>query len=197
MMSLPAQQGTSRATITADGDAAQDRQQPLPYGAVAVGVLHCLGRSIGMLARRRLRLPTGHVGKRLRFANGTSAPVYRETVLDKYVPGAPAVLLVEFHLRYVRGWGHACFRAESILNTPLFVGFPGFVSKLWLANDEHGVYRGVYQWDGADRAERYARSLWRILALVSVPGSMHYKVVPKRWRDEMLETPSRFPSGGE
>jgi hypothetical protein len=29
------------------------------------------------------------------------------------------------------------FRAESILNTPLFAGFPGFVSKLWLAHDEN------------------------------------------------------------
>ena len=35
----------------------------------------------------------------------------------------------------------------SLLNTPFFVGFPGFVSKLWLANDEHGVYRGLYRWD--------------------------------------------------
>lgn len=39
------------------------------------------------------------------------------------------------------------FRPMSLLNTPFFVGFPGFVSKLWLANDEHGVYRGLYQWD--------------------------------------------------
>jgi hypothetical protein len=34
--------------------------------------------------------------------------------------------------------GIALFRWESLLNTPLFVSFPGFVSKLWLADDEHG-----------------------------------------------------------
>src|SRR5688572_5354701 len=57
----------------------------------------------------------------------------------------------------VRGWGHALFRWESLLNTPLFVGFAGFVSKLWLAHDEDGVYRGFYEWDGPARAEYYAR----------------------------------------
>ena len=62
---------------------------------------------------------------------------------------APVVLVVAFRLRWVRGRGHALFRVESVLNTPLFVGFPGFVSKLWLANDENGVYRGFYEWDGA------------------------------------------------
>jgi hypothetical protein len=47
----------------------------------------------------------------------------------------------------VRGLGHAAFRGESLLNTPLFAGFPGFVSKLWLANDGLGRYRGLYEWD--------------------------------------------------
>jgi hypothetical protein len=99
------------------------------------------------------------------------------------------VLVVAFRLRVVRGWGHAVFRAESLLNTPLFVGFPGFVSKLWLAHDENGTYRGVYQWDGPNRAEHYARSLWRVLALVSVPGSIHYMVVPGLRRDDVLAAP--------
>jgi hypothetical protein len=42
----------------------------------------------------------------------------------------PRVLVVEFRLRAVRGRGHAVFRRESLLNTPLFAGFPGFCSKL-------------------------------------------------------------------
>jgi hypothetical protein len=78
------------------------------------------------------------------------------------------------------------FRIESILNTPLFVGFPGFVSKLWLAHDRHGLYRGLYEWDGADRAEAYARSLWRVLALVSEKGSIGYRLLPGLRRDDVL-----------
>lgn len=104
-------------------------------------------------------------------------------------PDDPCVLVVAFRLRWVRGRGHALFRLESILNTPLFVGFPGFMSKLWLADDSHGIYRGLYEWDGADRAERYAWSLWRVLELVSEPGSIDYRVVPGLRRDDVLAAP--------
>lgn len=133
---------------------------------------------------------------RLRFANGTSARVYRETVVDD-TPKDPCALVVEFRLWEwaVRGRRtHTLFRWESLLNTPLFVGFPGFVSKLWLANDEHGVYRGVYEWDGAERAEHYARSLWRVLALGCEPGSIHYRVLPGLGRDALLAAPHGMDS---
>jgi len=70
----------------------------------------------------------------------------------------------------------------------LFVGFAGFVSKLWLAHDANGVYRGVYEWDDPMRAEHYARCLWRVLALVSVPGSIRYAIVPAAQRVDFLTT---------
>ena len=133
-----------------------------------------------------------HVGVLLRFANGTTARVFRETVVDRGATEDPCVLLVEFQLRLVRGLGHALFRTESIFNTPLFAGFPGLVSKLWLANDEHGVYRGLYEWDGPSRAVHYARCLWRVLALVCVPGSIHYVVLPGLRRDELLSAPRQL-----
>jgi hypothetical protein len=78
---------------------------------------------------------------------------------------------------------------ESILNTPLFAGFPGFVSKLWLSHDANGIYRGLYEWDGPARAEQYARSLWRVLELVSEHGSIDYRVLPGLRRDEVLAHP--------
>jgi hypothetical protein len=120
--------------------------------------------------------------------------VYRETVVERGPTADPCVLVVEFRLRAVRGWGHAVFRWESLLNTPLFVGFPGFVSKLWLAHDQNGVYRGVYEWDRPARAEHYARCLWWILALVSVPGSIHYMVLPGLRRDQVLAEPRLLDS---
>jgi hypothetical protein len=58
-----------------------------------------------------------------------------------------------------------------------------------MANDQHGAYRGVYEWDGPARAEYYARCLWRILELGCVPGSIHYMVVPGLRRDELLANP--------
>ena len=164
-------------------------QPPLAYRAALWAVTGCAASTARLLRRRRLHLPAGHVGMRLRFADGTSARVYRETIVDRGATADPCVLVVGFRLRAVRGRGHAVFRAESLLNTPLFAGFPGLVSKLWLADDERGRYRGLYEWDDPKQAVSYARALWRVLALVSVPGSIHYVVLPGLRRDELLARP--------
>jgi hypothetical protein len=171
-----------------------NQQAPLPYGVAALAVVRCVANSAQLLAHGRLHLPSGRVGMQVHFADGTSGCVYRETVVDGGPTADPCVLVVEFRLRAVRGRGHAVFRWESLLNTPLFAGFPGFVSKLWLAHDQNGVYRGVYEWDGPVRAEHYARCLWRILALVSVPGSIHYMVLPGLRRDQVLAEPRLLDS---
>jgi hypothetical protein len=171
-----------------------NEQLPLPYTVAARAELRCIATTTKLLASRRVHLPARHVGRELCFADGTSAPVYRETVVEGAVPADPCVLVVKFRLVAVRGWGHRLFRHESLLNTPLFVGFPGFVSKLWLAHDQNGVYRGVYEWDGPERAEHYARSLWRVLGVVSVPSSIRYHVVPDLRRDALLDAPQLIDS---
>jgi hypothetical protein len=163
--------------------------EPLPQGAAWLAVARCVARCVVLLARGEVHLPRGNIGRRIPFADGSVGRVYRETRLDR-TPSDPCVLVVSFRLRGVRGRGHAAFRVESILNTPLFVGFPGVVSKLWLAHDVHGLYRGLYEWDGAERAERYARSLWRVLALVSEPESIDYRVLPRLHRDDVLADPA-------
>lgn len=169
---------------------------PLPPGPAAAAVGRSALRTPILLARRRVHQPDRHVGRRLGFADGSAATVYRETVVDRPAPAAPAVLVVAFRLRAVRGErGHALFRAESELNTPLFVGFPGFVSKLWLAHDQHQRYRGLYEWDGPDLAEAYARALWRVLALVCPPPTIRYAVLPGLGRDEVLRDPAAAAPG--
>lgn len=164
-------------------------QQPLPLGTAVRRVAACAAVTAILLSRRRVHLPRGRVGMRLRFADGTSSRVYRETVIDRDPPEDPCVLIVAFRLRMIRGWGHQLFRWESVCNTPLFVGFPGFVSKLWMAHDDAGVYRGLYEWDGPDQAEAYARALWWVLALVSVSDSIRYWVLPGIRRDVLFAGP--------
>jgi hypothetical protein len=171
-----------------------NEQSPLGYWAALAALADCAATTARLLLQHRIHLPAQQVGRRVRFADGTSARVFRETVVDRGTTEDPCALVVEFRLRAVRGRGHAAFRRESLLNTPLFVGFPGFVSKLWLADDERGRYRGLYQWDGAERAEHYARALWRVLALVSVRGSIGYVVLPGGHRDELLGQP-QVPAG--
>jgi len=162
--------------------------RPLPRRAAWVAVGRCVGASVGMLVRRQVRFPRAEVGTRIVFADRTTSRVYRDTRVARRTAD-PCFLAVSFRLRSVRGRGHAWFRAESWLNTPLFVGFPGFASKLWLAHDELGRYRGLYEWDGAARAERYARSLWHVLALVSEPASIDYRIVPGLRRADVLADP--------
>jgi hypothetical protein len=165
-------------------------QPPLRYDAALWALACCVVSTARLWWRRRVHLCTEQVGRRRRFADGTSARVYRETAVGRGATEEPCVLVVEFRLRAVRGRrAHAAFRWESLLNTPLFVGFPGFVSKLWLADDERGSYRGLYEWDGPQRAGHYARALWRVLALVSVPGSIHYMILPGLRRDDLLARP--------
>ena len=164
-------------------------QPPLAYPVAVRALAGCFVATARLVRRRRMHLPSQRVGMRLRFADGTSARVFRETGVDRGATVDPCVLVVEFRLRAVRGRGHAAFRRESLLNTPLFAGFPGFVSKLWLADDERGRYRGLYEWDGPRLAENYARALWRVLALVSVRGSIHYVVLPGLRRDVLLDRP--------
>lgn len=192
MISIISQRPRGRAgtgSTVPDGTRGWIEQPPLPYPAAILALAGCIACAARLLGQRRVRRPAGRVGRRLRFADGTSARVYRETVLIRGRLLEPCVLVVAFRLRMVHGRGHAVFRAESLLNTPLFVGFPGFASKLWLASDEHGRYRGLYEWDGPRQASHYARALWRVLALVSAPGSIHYRVLPGIRRDDLLRRP--------
>jgi hypothetical protein len=161
---------------------------PLPRPVAARAVARCAVETARLLAHRRIRQPRTNVGRVLAFADGTHARVYRDTTVVDAPPDDRCTLIVHFTLRWVRGAGHRAFRIESELNTPLFVGFPGFVSKLWCTHDANDAYRGVYEWSGPDRAERYARCLWRVLELVSVPRSVDFVVVRLR-RDDVLADP--------
>ncbi len=162
------------------------QHRPLPFLVAARALARCAVVSIRLMVRGRVHHPRDAGGTRMRFPSGTTSWVYRETVIDRAPAADPCVLVVEFRLRWVRGRAHALFRAESWLNGPLFAGFPGLLTKWWVAADEQGVYRGVYEYDGRDRADRYARALWWVLALVSVRGTVRHVVVPGARRDDVL-----------
>jgi hypothetical protein len=150
----------------------------------------CAIRTAELIATRRLREPRTNVGRRVRWADGSTAAVYRETVADGTPTDTPTTLVVSFRLRGVRSDRlHTLFRLESELNTILFAGFPGFISKLWFANDERGVYRGLYDWRDPASAEAYVRALWWALIVVSERSSIHYAILPGIRRDDLLKLP--------
>ena len=57
-------------------------------------------------------------------------------------------------------------------------------------DSQRHLYRGVYEWDGATLADDYVRTLWRVLAFVCWPGSIHYEIVPGLTREELLRDPA-------
>jgi hypothetical protein len=122
---------TTAGTVT-PGSPSMYGRGPLPWPSAGTGLLRCVAATAELLARRRTHLPRQLVGTQLRFADGTTARVFRETTVDRDEPQNPCLLVVRFRLRLLRGRWHRLFLWECILNTPLFVGFPGFVSKLWL-----------------------------------------------------------------
>jgi hypothetical protein len=159
--------------------------------AAGIGALaRCVVRTADLILHERLHEPRDNVGREVRWADGTTSTVYRETTAD-HTATEPCTLVVRFRLRGVRKpWLHSLFRLGSELNTVLFAGFPGFVSKLWFAADEHGVYRGIYDWDGVESAHAYVRALWWALMVVSVRSSIEHVVVPGVRRDELLRRPA-------
>jgi len=165
-------------------------QTPLRMGEGLRALGRCAVRTAMMIATRRLHEPRRNVGRRVRWADGTRSVVYRETVADGAPTHTPTTLVVSFRLRGVRSDRiHRLFRLESELNTVLFAGFPGFISKLWFGNDERGVYRGLYDWRDPASAERYVRALWWALIVVSERSSIHYAVLPGVRRDDLLKVP--------
>ena len=85
------------------------------------------------------------------------------------------------------------FRRECVLQTPLFAGFAGFRSKLWLDDVENGVYRGIYQWQDGELA-RCDAGMVALLAASSTAGTARDQVVEALRRDEFLLRPEIAPA---
>jgi hypothetical protein len=172
----------------------QDTRKRGPAAAFARSAV-ATGR---LLAAGRLASPRTYLDRRLGFADGTTSLVFRETAVRGRDPRDPAVLVVQFRLRAFghRRWLHALFRRECILHTPLFAGFPGFQTKLWISDTTTGVYRGLYEWAGPQRAVDYAHTLVRLLTPLSTHGSVRYHVIPGIRRQDLFDA-SGLPVAGQ
>jgi hypothetical protein len=137
----------------------------------------------------RLVRPRARRGTRVRLDSGGVFEVFRETTVAGLPVERPAVLAVRFHLRAMgprQRRLHRLFQRVCILTTPFFVRTPGYRTRLWAHDAQTGDYAGVYQWDGADRAEAYAHSLAPILRALSRRGSVSYRIYAGERLDDHL-----------
>ena len=143
-------------------------------------LLECAENTVQLLVQRRLHVVRDAAGRSLRLPDGRHFVVFRETTAETDATGAPVVLAIWFRLKFVpprarvRGW---IFERESILNTLMFAGFPGYARKLWMVNRDTAEYAGLYEWRGEAAARRYAGYVVRILKPLSVPRSVGYAVL--------------------
>ena len=144
-----------------------------------------------MSAHHRLTRPADYVGAMLSFRDGTTSRVFRETLVVGATTADPVLLVIGFRLAFLDDLGplHAGFRRECLIHAPLFAGFRGFRSKLWLADEDTRIYRGVYQWDGARDAASYAARMVGLLAPFSNRGTARSHVVPGLTRSDYLFDP--------
>ena len=75
---------------------------PLRMGEGFGALGRCAVRTAGLIATRRLHEPRTNVGRRVRWADGSTAAVYRETVADVTPTDTPTTLVVSFRPRGVR-----------------------------------------------------------------------------------------------
>ena len=61
---------------------------------------------------------------------------------------------------------------------PMIDSKPGFISKMWLGNDETGEFAGVYQFETIEDAESYVQSdiIDLLKSLPTIDGEVTHKV---------------------
>jgi hypothetical protein len=142
-------------------------------------MLDYIGRTLGYKASGRLRSPKEQVGRVFINPDGGQFVVFRQTVLAPAggSASAPAAMFrVQFKVPGIRRWRD---RLVISLKSPIFVGAPGFRSKLWMVDERNDTYQGVYEWDTVADAEAYKTSAsMDFMTEVAVPGGISCEVIP-------------------
>jgi hypothetical protein len=161
---------------------ARAEEAPTSGPHVLAEMARCARRVGTMLVRRQLHRRRDRLGSSVRLPDGRRFSIFRDTYAGP--PGGPPLrsangdevtIVVWFHLRAVPSGSRVrryVFERESILNTLLFAGFPGYLVKLWMVDPATGDYAGLYLWEGRDDAHRYAGYITAVLRPLSVPGSV-------------------------
>jgi hypothetical protein len=140
-------------------------------------VLESLWRYGALVRGERLHLRRERVGSAFALFDGRVYRVFRETnaPLDS---AERASFEVTFRLRLIGSarLPHWLFERLCILTTPFWSGFRGFGTKLWMVDPQGRAYAGIYEWGGTQAAHSYLRVLLPVLRVVSVPGSVDFRL---------------------
>jgi hypothetical protein len=136
----------------------------IPPVAVAVAVWRLLSE--------RIHFPRDRVGTVLAMENGEAHTIFREVlVTSSRSVSVESMTVLKVRFKFAR-FSPAVNRHLSLIPVPVIIGMPGFRQKTWTFCEETGYSLGIYQFESAQQAEGYRKSLvMRILEKRSVPGS--------------------------
>lgn len=153
--------------------------------------MHSSVRFVRLIADGCMRLNRESVGRRYEVDGTYEAftyEVFRDTECDDGTASPPTVLIVGFRLRWIGSNEllHWAFQRICILTTPFWSGFPGFRVKLWMVDPQSKDYLGIYEWAGAENAQRYVDWLVNILLPLSTKGSVWFELRTRQGLDTYL-----------
>ena len=130
----------------------------------------------------RIHFPKNRVGEVLTMEDGGKFVIYRQAIVSpgKNQPEKPgAIFRIRIHLLEKVSFKQD--RIGSLFAIPLFVGLPGFRSKLWTTDEVNRIAQGIYEWDTIQDAENYINALaLKIMAKQATPGSVSREIVPTK-----------------
>ena len=143
---------------------------------VPLSPVRSVWNTIGFAVTGRLHFPTQRIGEVVTDDEGNHFTIFREVVVDplKGQPEQPGAVLV-LHFR-VTNMSPEANNLYSLLPLPLYIGDPGFRSKLFTIDGEN--CQSIYEWDTAQDAENYVNSVaLKTILMRSVPGSVSHKII--------------------
>jgi hypothetical protein len=134
-------------------------------------------KTAGYVLSGRLRFPRQRIGEIVTDDQGRQYTVFRQIVVaptrgKAQDPGA--ILTLHFKVTNLTPRTNQLY---SLLPLPLYLGDPGFRSKLFTIHGED--CQSIYEWDSARNAEKYVQSIaLKSILLRSVPGSFKVAITP-------------------
>jgi hypothetical protein len=166
------------------------KKRVVVFGSLFALVLFCLSlfvplsptrsilKTVGFVVTGRLHLPTDRIGKAVTDKHGNTFTIFREVIVDPardQPPEPRAVLILHFRVTNMTPEQNKLY---SLLPLPLYIGDPGFRSKLFTIHGEH--CHSIYEWDTADDARNYLNSMaLRSILVRAVPDSLSFKIIEK------------------
>ncbi len=155
----------------------QSRNHPPERRTMLRGISRSVLKTLEYALTGRLHFKRQRLGQVVTADDGQSYTIFREIVVDPR-PDQPekpeAVFILHFRVTNLSPRQNRLF---SLLPIPLYVGFPGFRSKVYTI---HGsCCQSIYEFDTVQDAEAYARSAaLQFITRRSVPGSVSHTIVP-------------------